>query len=258
MGGRLATVTGKYKHHAHFRFHGVLGDFLPAGRRERWLEYAFRDRPGIKDPIEALGVPHSEVALIRVDGEPVDFHHPLQSGDRVEVWPVGPGSERLEGPPLRPPLPRPPRFVVDVNLGKLVRWLRLLGFDTAWRNDFTDRQVVERAVAENRVILTRDRRLLFHKVIEHGFWVRAVLPDEQVREVLHRLELRQKIQPFRYCLECNGPIRPVPKSAIIDRLEPLTRKYYEAFYQCGRCGKIYWKGSHYDNLMKKLEWLEHA
>jgi uncharacterized protein with PIN domain len=140
-----------------------------------------------------------------------------------------------------------------VNLGKLARWLRLLGFDTAWRNDYSDREVTEMAMAERRAVLTRDRRLLFHRVIEHGFWVRAVKPEQQVREVLDRLELHHTIRPFRYCLECNRPIEPVAKAEILDRLEPLTRRYYDEFYRCRGCGKIYWQGSHYANLMKKLE-----
>lgn len=252
-------MTENYKYHAHFRFHGVLNDFLPPQQKQQWLRYTFRDHPGIKDPIETLGAPHSEVALILVGGRPVDFRYPLQQDDRVEVHPVGPVSIDIEGPPLRPPLPHPPRFVVDVNLGKLTRWLRLLGFDTAWRNDYSDREVVERAVAGQRVILTRDRRLLFHRTVEHGFWVRAVKPEQQIREVLDRLQLRDQIHPFRYCLECNGPIRPVAKEEILDRLEPLTRRYYDEFYQCSHCGRIYWKGSHYENLMKKLERLkDHA
>jgi uncharacterized protein with PIN domain len=248
-------VTENYKHHAYFRFYGVLNDFLPPQRRGQWLEYGFTDPPGIKDPIETLGVPHSEVALILVRGQPAGFRHRLQAGERVEVCPVGPWPLPATGPPLRPLLPRPPRFVVDVNLGKLTRWLRLLGFDTAWRNDYSDREVVEMAVAEGRAVLTRDRRLLFHRVIEHGLWVRAVKPEQQIREVLDRLELRHTIHPFRYCLECNGSIEPVAKAEILDRLEPLTRRYYDEFYHCRRCGRIYWQGSHYANLMKKLEGL---
>ena len=245
-------MTRKYKHCADFRFHGPLCDFLPRHHRERPLPYRFDGHPGIKDPIEALGVPHTEVAHIEVNGRAVDFRYRLRPGDRVRVHPLGPGGWDAQ-PALRPPLPRPPRFVVDVNLGKLTRWLRLLGFDTAWRNDYDDRQVVEKAVAEQRVILTRDRRLLFHRAIDYGFWVRAVQPLEQAQEVLDRLAMRQEVRPFRYCLECNGRIEPVAKTEILDRLEPLTRKYYDEFYRCRRCGRIYWKGSHYARLLERLE-----
>ncbi len=245
-------MTRKYKYCAGFRFFGLLGDFLPRHRRGRPLPYRFDGRPGIKDPIEALGVPHTEVARIEVNGRSVDFHYRLQPADRVRIFPLGPQGWQAE-PPLRPPLIRPPRFVVDVNLGKLARWLRLLGFDTAWRNDYEDRQLVERAAAERRVILTRDRRLLFHRAVEYGFWVRAVDPLEQTREVLERLAMRRETHPFRRCLECNGLIEAVDKSEVLQRLQPLTRRYYDRFYRCSRCGRIYWKGSHYPRLLQRLE-----
>ena len=246
-------MTRKYKYCASFRFLGRLGDFLPRHWRQRPRPYRFDGHPGIKDPIEALGVPHSEVAAILVNGRPVDFRYRLQPLDRVRVHPVGGRLPDLPLPALRPALPRPPRFVVDVNLGKLARWLRLLGFDTAWRNCWSDRQVVALAVEEKRVILTRDRRLLFHRVIEHGFWVRAVEPVAQVHEIVERMAIADQVRPFRRCLECNGLIEPVSKAEILDRLEPLTRRYYDEFYRCGGCGRIYWKGSHFERLMQKLE-----
>ncbi len=248
-------MTGKYKYCASFRFLGLLNDFLPRHWRHRPRPYRFNGHPGIKDPIEALGVPHSEVAAILVNGRPVDFRYQLRPLDRVYVHPVGERLPALPLPALRPTLPEPPRFVVDVNLGKLARWLRLLGFDTSWRNHWNDRQVVERAVAEERIILTRDRRLLFRRVIEHGFWVRAVNPVRQVHEVVRRLGLQDQVQPFRRCLECNGLIEPVSKAEILHLLEPLTKRYYDEFYRCSDCGKIYWKGSHFTRLLEKLETL---
>ena len=243
---------------ASFRFHGVLNDFLSPEQRHHALPYRFHGHPGIKDPIEALGVPHSEVARIMVRNRAVDFGYQLRDADQVEVHPLGPAGFDLTNPALRPPLIPPPRFVVDVNLGKLTRWLRLLGFDTAWRNDYSDRQVVEKAVEERRVILTRDRRLLFHRIIEYGFWVRSVKPLLQIREVLDRMALWNHIHPFRYCLECNGRIEPVEKKTVLEHLEPLTRRYYDDFYRCSRCGKVYWKGSHYTRLLQKLKELKNA
>lgn len=249
-------MSKDYKYIASFRFHGVLNDFLPPERRHRVTRYPFDGHPGIKDPIEALGVPHSEVARILVDGRAVDFSYRLQDNNQVEAYSLGPTGFDLTNPALRPPLAKPSRFVVDVNLGKLARWLRLLGFDTAWRNDYSDRQVVEKAVAEQRVILTRDRRLLFHRIIDYGFWVRAVEPLLQTREVLDRMALWHEIHPFRYCLECNGLIKPVSKKAVLKQLEPLTRRYYDEFYRCSCCHRIYWKGSHYAKLLQKLGDLE--
>jgi uncharacterized protein with PIN domain len=238
---------------AFFRFHGELEDFLVPHRRKQTLAYHFRGHPGIKDPIETFGIPHSEVAMIEVDGKAAGYKYQLQPNDCVEVYPLacagayGTGQKLFNGDP---------RFVVDTNLGKLARWLRLLGFDTCWQNNYADSEVVRLGVEEERIILTRDRRLLFHKVIVHGFWVRAVIPMAQIQEVMQRIGLVHHIHPFHRCLECNGLIHPVAKSAVINKLEPLTRKYYDEFFQCKCCSQIYWKGSHYLNLVQKLDQLK--
>ncbi len=227
-------------HLAHFRFHGCLEDFLTPEQHGRFVPYRFAGNPAIKDPIEALGVPHSEVEGIEVNGRSVSLGYQLQHGDQVEVFP-------------RHSLAAEPRFIVDVNLGRLARYLRLLGFDTAWRNDLQDAEIARISVEEERIVLTRDRRLLFRREISRGYWVRSVIPEQQVSEVLDRLDLCREIQAFRRCAICNGLIRIVAKEEILDKLEPLTRKYYDEFYCCSHCGQIYWKGSHFDKLMRKLE-----
>jgi uncharacterized protein with PIN domain len=160
--------------------------------------------------------------------------------------------------PLRPPIAEPARFVLDVNLGKLARWLRLTGFDALYRNDYEDAEVVAIAVRDERVVLTRDRRLLKHRAVVHGYWVRAVQPDAQIVEVLQHFELAPRIRPFHRCLRCNGRIRPVAKAAIIDRLPPLTRVHYDDFYQCLDCRKLYWQGPHYARLLNALDRVIHA
>ncbi|HID72961.1 TPA: twitching motility protein PilT, partial [Candidatus Micrarchaeota archaeon] len=205
-------------HMAQFRFHGCLHDFLPPSQHHETVRYPFRDAPGIKDPVEALGVPHSEVGHILVNDAPAGFSYKLQPGDRVDVHP------RLPAPPLAAP-----RFVVDVNLGKLARWLRLLGFDTTWRNDLEDREIVDISTKESRIILTRDRRLLFHRRILDGYWIRSDQPDRQAAEILERLALWNHIHPFRRCTDCNGLIQVIAKEKIKHKLEPLTNKYYDDF-----------------------------
>ncbi|WP_456380362.1 Mut7-C RNAse domain-containing protein [Thiolapillus sp.] len=232
-------------HSARFRFHGCLNDFLPPEQRQQTLVCRFRDHPGIKDPIEALGIPHSEIGQIVVHDQIVNLAYHLQPGDEAEIFPEI---------PIRPDTA--PCFIVDVNLGKLARWLRLLGFDTTWRNDLQDRKIVDISTQEQRIILTRDRHLLFHREIHRGYWIRAADPDLQVPEILNRLDLWRDIAPFRRCTVCNGLIQVVAKAEIVDKLEPLTRKYYDNFYQCDGCGQIYWKGSHYDKLLKKLKAFE--
>ena len=231
---------------AFFHFRGCLNDFLSAENRNHAINYHFCGNPGIKDPIEALGIPHSEVTSILVNGRSVDFKYQLQANDQVIVSAEPDGSSSID-------TSMPTAFVVDVNLGKLARYLRLLGFDTAWRNNLNDREIVNISVHDQRIILTRDRRLLFHREIQYGYWVRAVQPDLQVPEVLKRLDLWQQIEPFHRCAICNGLIQVVAKAQVLNKLEPLTRKYYDKFYQCSDCGQIYWKGSHYHKLLNKIE-----
>jgi uncharacterized protein with PIN domain len=163
--------------------------------------------------------------------------------EALDISPI----QKLREAPLRRPA-----FVLDVHLGKLARLLRLLGFDAVYRNDYDDREVVEIGVSQHRVILTRDRRLLFHRVITHGYFVRATDPMAQVREVVDRFDLRGEVRTFHRCMACNGVIRPVPKSQIEHRLEPLTRTYHTEFAQCGDCERVYWKGSHYERLTERL------
>ncbi len=238
---------------AEFRFYAELNDFLaPApGGRER--AYSFDGNPSVKDAIEAQGVPHTEVELILIDGEPVNFEHHLRHGERVAVYPVFESFDVAPVAKLRAAPLRRNRFVVDVNLGKLARWLRLLGFDTIYRNDLDDPELVRIAADEERILLTRDRRLLHHKAVSHGYWVRAVDPEQQVAEVVRRFQLEGSMAPFHRCLACNGLIHPVAKVRIEHRLEPKTRRYYDEFYQCDQCGKVYWKGPHFARLMEAVE-----
>jgi uncharacterized protein len=237
---------------AQFRFYAELNDFLPAEKRMQAITYCFKNNPAIKDPIEALGVPHTEIELIIVNGRSVGFDYRLADGDRVAVYPVFEAFDvtplvRLRERPLREP-----RFVVDSNLGKLARWLRLLGFDTLYSNNFSDAGIARLSAARHRILLTRDRFLLRQKIITHAHWVRAQNPDAQVVEVIRRFDLGRQISPFRRCLECNGVIEKVAKSTVIDQLKPLTRRYYDIFYRCSSCHKVYWKGPHYQKLLEKV------
>jgi uncharacterized protein with PIN domain len=235
---------------AYFSFHAELRDFLVNGQHD--LCYAFQGSPGIKDPVEALGVPHTEVQWIVVNGECVGFDYRLQHRDQVQVYPSGESPGVTPAVPVRVP-PVGSAFVLDVNLGKLARRLRLCGLDACYRNDFSDRDVAELAARDRRIVLTRDRRLLHQKTIVHGYWVRATDPDLQLREVLQRFHLHHQVRPFHRCIRCNGEIRGTDKAAVLDLLEPLTRRYYTEFYRCQDCGKVYWKGSHYEHMRRRVE-----
>ncbi len=237
---------------AEFRFYEELNDFLPPHQKKRSIPFWFEGRPSVKFAIEAMGVPHPEVDLILINSVSVGFDYLLQHGDRISVYPV---FESLDISPLvrlRPEPLRHPAFVLDVHLGKLARDLRFLGFDSLYRNDFEDPQIVALARSQGRIILTRDRRLLHAKVVTRGYWVRSHDVRIQVGEVLSRFDLYRQIRPFHRCSLCNGRIGAVDKSAVWDRLEPKTRKYYDRFYRCGQCGQVYWEGSHYEGLRARI------
>lgn len=238
--------------HARFRFHARLAGLLRRPAVAGEIDCPFVGNPAIKDTIEAAGVPHTEVDLIFVDGRSVNFTYRLQSGDRVDVYPPGARlSEGVSGQTLHylsPALPVPVRFVLDVHLGKLARRLRLLGFDALYRNDYDDAQIVRLGGDETRIILTRDRGLLKHSVVRHGYLLRSQQSDAQVHEVLQRYGLYTRVTPLRRCPACNGPLLPVEKQEILHRLEPKTARYYDQFVRCDGCTRLYWRGSHYDRI----------
>jgi hypothetical protein len=233
---------------AEFRFYEELNDLLPAERRQRSFVCAFCDDPAIKDVIEAIGVPHTEVDLILVNGESVAFDYRLQAGDRVSVYPVFESFDIGSVTRLRPEPLREPMFVCDVHLGKLAKRLRLLGFDVAYRNTATDPEVVETALTEHRIILTQDRGMLKFKRVTHGYLVRSPHVAEQVMEVLTRFDLVSHVAPFSRCTRCNGLIHVVDKADVQGELPPRTREHYHEFFRCEACGKLYWKGSHFSRM----------
>ena len=184
---------------AFFRFYEELNDFLAEEQRKKTFPYEFTGKPSIKDTIEAIGVPHTEIDLILVDGESIGFNYQMRGGERVSVYPV---FESLDITPLvhlrSKPL-RKTRFVVDVHLGKLAHKLRLLGFDTLFRNDFNNSEIVELSLQEKRIILTRDKRILKQSAVSHGYWIRNNEPKDQLREVVTRLQLEDNFKPFTRC-----------------------------------------------------------
>jgi uncharacterized protein with PIN domain len=228
--------------------------FLEESETARIRDYGFRGNPSVKDAIEAQGVPHPEVDAIDVNRERVGFDYQLCNGDWVAAF----GYDRVgkSSSKLRLPL-TDIAFVVDVNLGKLARWLRLLGFDALYTNRASDAEIAAQAADEQRIVLSRDRRLLHQRVITYGYWVRSDDPDIQIREVVTRFELADKAIPYARCLACNGLVRKVRKQDVLDRLLPKTRRYYEDFYQCGSCRKVYWQGPHLEQLNARLESWSH-
>ena len=232
-------------------FHGDLHFFLRSKCIDAVIERWLAEKTSIKDIIESCGVPHPEVDLILVHGQPVGFDHTLASNSEVEVFPVtnyrpifaeqGLQTTGIFG------------VVADGHLGTLARNLRLLGFDVAYRTDADDRQLLEAMTGENRALLTRDRRLLMHAIVQHGYCPRSQNPDEQTIEVIRRFELSNLIAPFTRCLRCNALLETAAKTEILDDLKPLTKVYYHQFRRCPDCKQIYWSGSHFPKLQKRIE-----
>ncbi|WP_457566656.1 Mut7-C RNAse domain-containing protein [Caldithrix abyssi] len=236
-----------------FRFYAELNDFLPGPLRQRDQVYHFWGNPAVKDAIEALGVPHPEVDLILVNQRSVDFAYRLQDGDRVAVYPVFELLDIQTVTRLRPEPLRRVKFILDCNLGKLARKLRMLGFDCLYQNNYQDEEIVQIALKERRIILTRDVGLLKNRAVTHGYWVRSTRPPAQVKEVLQKFDLFRRIQPFSRCLECNGVIEPVDKGDVEDALPQRVRQTFNTFYRCKRCKKIYWQGSHHERMLKTIK-----
>ncbi|MHB1402647.1 MAG: Mut7-C RNAse domain-containing protein [Thiobacillus sp.] len=238
---------------ATFRFYEELNDFLAPDRRKQEFTVPYARAATTKHMIEALGVPHTEVELILVNGESVDFNRQIEDGDRVAVYPR---FEAMDVTPLlrvrEQPL-REPRFVADAHLGGLAHMLRMLGFDTLYDNHFHDDAIVAIAARDGRIVLTRDRELLKRRAVTHGCYVHALKSEQQLREVVERLDLARGARPFTLCLHCNAPLRAVDKASVLDRLPPKVREHYERFSTCDGCGRVYWEGSHWRNMRRVLD-----
>jgi hypothetical protein len=232
-------------------FHGDLDFFLPSRTRRKDITRRLSEKTSVKDVIESCGIPHPEVGLIVVNGDEVDFDYGVMNDAEIDVYP----------PEIQSPQPRQKqlqvraisRFVSDGHLGKLTRNLRLLGFDVASDPRAHDRQLLDVMDREHRALLTRDRRLLMHAVVGTGYCPRSQDPDEQTVEVIRRFNLLGLIAPFTRCLRCNASLQEITKADIIEALEPLTKIYYEQFRRCTGCGQVYWPGSHFPKLQKRLE-----
>jgi uncharacterized protein with PIN domain len=239
------------------RAYAELNDFLTAESRGATVRRPFRSHQTVKDVLEAMGIPHTEVDLILVNGSPQGFSYRPSVGDRIAAYPMFEALDIGSTAKLRPMPLRDTRFVVrfvvDVNLGRLARLLRLLGFDVWWSNDTNDETLADISLGEQRILLTRDRGLLKRRAITHGLFVHSQHPEEQTLEVIRRLDLRHRLAPLTRCLRCNGRLAAVAKDEVAHHLEPLTLRYYQEFSRCPDCGRIYWAGSHHAKLLSIVE-----
>jgi uncharacterized protein len=238
------------------RAYAELNDFVAPDKRGKTVRCPFRSHQTVKDVLEAIGIPHTEIDLILVNGEPRGFDHRPTTGDRIAAYPMFEAFDIGPTARLRPTPLREPRFVVDVNLGRLARLLRVLGFDVWWSSDAGDQTLADISLAQQRILLTRDRGLLKRRAITHGLFVHSQQPEQQALEVIRRLDLHLRLEPLTRCVRCNGKLAAVSKDEVIDQLEPLTRRYYAAFSRCQTCGRVYWAGSHYQRLRTLVDRLQ--
>jgi len=233
----------------YFRFYEELNEHLPEEMRKVWFEYPLKDRMSVQEAITSLGVPPSEVDLILVNQLSKGFDYILQDEDRISVYPVFElfdisGISQLREKPLREI-----KFICDVHLGKLSRYLRMLGFDTLYSNQYTHEQIIRIAAEEKRIILSRNYRLIRDKRVTHSYWIRSSVPLEQIRDLVNKLDLSTSIVPLTRCMECNNVLIPIDKQQILPRLKPRTANHFNEFFHCSSCDRIYWKGSHFDNML---------
>ena len=232
---------------ATFRFYGDLNDFLPRDQRRRELRYAFFGTPAVKDAIEAIGVPHTEVALLLINGDAAGFGYRISGGERITVYPP---FETLVLSPVLSVAPDPPplRFVLDGHLGRLAAKMRMLGFDVLWTQNPADEELARISSEEGRVLLTRDVGLLKRSNVTWGYFVRATSPTEQVVEVGRRFALDAHATPFTRCLRCNGQLRSASREEVAPELPPAVLERHDEFRRCEHCHRIYWRGSHFERM----------
>ena len=234
------------------RFYGNLNDFLPPERQQQTFTHPLKEHSSVKDTIEAVGIPHPEVDLILVNACSVGFDYLLQPGDAIAVYPQQASTDAGVLSKVRPQPLEVVTFVLDVHLGKLATYLRFLGFDTLYRNDFEDEELALISSQQKRMLLTQDLGLLKRSIVTYGYRVRSPQPKVQIKEVLDRFSLYDKIVPFHRCSRCNGQIEPVAKTDVEDKLPHFTALYYTDFFQCQSCHQVYWKGAHYKRMNRLI------
>jgi uncharacterized protein with PIN domain len=238
---------------ASFRFYEELNDFLPEARKRVDFQAEFKEKRSIKDMIESLGVPHTEVDLILVNGQSVDFAYILNDSDRVSVYPTFESLNITNVTRLRKTPLRKTQFIADVHLGDIVRLMRTLGFDVYYDPSLSNRAIIDISKREKRTILTKSKSLLKFKDVTHGLFVRRETKDREVKRLIERLDIKDYAQPFSRCLRCNGLLKTVAKAEVIDRIPPKTKACCNDYSVCVSCDKLYWDGSHMIRMRKMVD-----
>jgi uncharacterized protein len=237
------------------RCYAELNDYLPVSRRGR--EFELTIEPPVPMTVEriirALGIPESEVDVVLRDGESVSFSTIVDPGRHLSLFPVFEsfdisGVTKLRNGPLRNP-----RFILDVHLGKLASFMRMMGYDALYQPGYNDDELVSISMHEERALLSKDRALLTHRMLTRAYHVNAIHPRDQLIEVLARFHLTGLAAPFTRCIVCNTTLQTIPKDAAENRLPPRVSEAFHEFFYCGYCDRIYWKGSHYERMRKFID-----
>lgn len=238
-----------------FRFYAELNDFLPLHRRQKEFEEWFKTPICVGDTLVSLGIPFSEVDLVLVNGQSVDMKQGLKENDRVSVYPQFESMDIMGETQVREFPLRETKFILDCHLGKLCKYLRMLGFDCYYQNHMEDEKIIDLSLKENRIILTRDKLLLKSARITHGYYVRAIEKHEQLIEVVQKFDLRSQFKSFTRCMTCNQKLVALEKKEAKNRVDEDTFRIFDRFYHCPSCEKVFWKGSHFrrmEEFVRKL------
>jgi hypothetical protein len=241
------------------RFYGPLNDFLAPERRGVEFVHPLNGTCSVKDLIESLGPPHPEVEVVLVDGEAVDFSHRVEHGQRIAVYPAFSSIDVAPLVRVGPPALSELRFLLDVGLGRLSGLLRMLGFDTLWRNDYADDELARVSRDEQRILLTRDLGVLKRSEVVHGYFPRETDPSQQLIEVVRRYQLTGHMKPFTRCIPCNGPLTAASPEEVVGRVPERVQSTFTRFQQCPDCKRVFWAGSHHERMqviIDKLRELE--
>jgi len=240
----------------HLRFYEELNDFLPPKLRKVRFEKKLKFSTTVKDIIESCGVPHTEVKLILINGKSTDFNYHINDKDDISLYPIFESIDISGLTKLESSLPEEVKFIAGRNVGKLVRNLRLLGFDVVHDQYAKNSEILRKMKEDNRILLTRDRNILMCNEVQYGCYIYSNEPFKQTVEVVQRFKLVDAINAITRCSLCNSLLEPVQKKEILHRLKPLTKKYFEEFVRCTRCDKIYWHGSHHIKLRQFIKRVE--
>ena len=235
------------------RFYEELNDFLPKDKKKKRFVHNFIDRTSVKDLIESLGVPHTEVDLILVNGISVGFEYIINDAEDISVYPVFESLDISDVQHLRPKPLRNPKFVADVHLGRLTRYLRMMGFDVYYKNNLSDDEIVKISSKERRAILTRDIGILKRTEVTHGYFIRSDNVEKQTQEVVNRFDLQKSIKEFTRCFECNSELSKIEKEKIIQQLPPMVAASQNEFFICPKCQKLFWAGTHHQKMLSLVQ-----